>query len=208
MSYLNQLKQPTSFVNENSVMPPSLPGSGGGQVRDPRIASLRLQQMKDLARAYHIQHDPNATFPGMEMVLNNALAMGVFNHPPKSAYYFEKSKYTSDEMKQAKVNGGFFVRQRTGHVPETIPCPILHRWIGPDPEGDLKPKEQEYEPGRAYKEHQKKASAAGVKARVMDSLRKEAKALGINSWGKKREELARLIAEKKGQIAPQENANE
>lgn len=200
--YLDNLRNINSLPSANTVMPMLRPGEYVGEERDPRIASLRLQQMRDLARAFNIDHSPNATRLGMERVLLNALAMGVFNKPPVNAYYYERAKYSSDEIKQAKANGGYFIRQKTGHVPEQIPCTILFPWTGPDPEGDRKPKQEEY----TYVGHQKKASQAGVKARVMDSLRREAKALGINSWGMKREELARAIAEKKGQIAPQENA--
>lgn len=203
MSFLSQLKGAAggSTPNEYSVMPAFRPGDEAPT--NTVLPTLRLRQMFDLARAYGLEYNQNATRNGMLRVLQNAYDMGAFNGPPKNPYYFERAKFNSDEMKQARISGGYCVRKITGAVEQSIPVTPLFPWRGPDPEADRKKVEPEYEPGASFK----KRMAHARESSIIHKLRQEAKELGINSFGKKAEALKVLIAEKKGVMAPVENPN-
>jgi len=170
---------------------------GESVISNPVLGTLRLRQALDLARAYDIAHNPNSTLKSILKLLSAAEDTGVFNRPPKNLYYFEKAKYTSDEIQVAKLNGGFFTRKVTGRVDTAVPCTVLFPWRGPDPEADRKPPESEFGNVTAK---QRASNKVNAQKGIIAQLRKECKELGLNSFGKGREVLARMIAEKKGLI--------
>lgn len=141
---------------------------------------LRLQQLVDIARAYEVHIVRNSTKKQVLPIIIAAEEQGVFNGPPKNPWYFEKAKYNADQLKDAKIKG--------------IAIGPLARWTGPDP--DPKPELE-------YHEKVSQRNTARNANNVISGLRKEAKALGLNSFGKGRDELARMIAEKRGEMAPQ-----
>jgi hypothetical protein len=51
---------------------------------------------------------------------------GAFNGPPKNPYYFEKARFNSDQMKDAKAGGGYL---RNGQ-----PVVVQFPWQGPSPD--------------------------------------------------------------------------
>lgn len=172
MSYLERLKQiPQPGQQPDWPVPPSLPGQHISKSRI--LATLRLQQLKDLARAYGVDIDPNGTRETVLPIMEAAEARGTFQGPPKNPWYFEKARFNPDQVKEAKSRGGYL---RDGR-----PVTVLFSWKGPDPEADLEEKRQ------AEKEKMEFRGAAKAHSRQinneMQQLRRRLKELGI-SWGK------------------------
>jgi len=201
MSYLEELKQIPRVGHEsaNTVMPPLLAGESA--VSHPVIATMRLRQLLNLLKAYDIPHNPNMTLKPARKIADAANDNGMFSGPPKNPYYFMMAKYTSDEVQSAKLNGGYFTRKYTGRVDTQVPCEALFPWKGPAPDPAPAPKKFGSE---VVKERQRANSQKGVIAQ----LRKQCKELGLNSFGKGREELARMIAEKTGAMQKSEPVSE
>lgn len=140
------------------------------------LPKLRLQQLKDLARAYGINIPKDGTKPQILPLMEAAESAGAFLRPPKNPYYFEKAKWSPDALKEAKIKGGFIDRKIGGSV-YRIPVPVFHPWRGPDPEGDLEEKRVQEKLEKPLNYAMKEANRA--KNAEMAAIRKRAEELGV-----------------------------
>src|SRR5262249_46480453 len=131
------------------------------------FSRLRLEQLKNLARAYELDIDFDATKLEILPVFVAAENRGVFEQSPKNLYYFERAKWNSDQIREARDKG------RKDILP-------LAKWHGPLPESEMTPAAR-------------KAAKAAKTDDGMTDLRAEAKALGIKSFGVGKDALARLV---------------
>lgn len=142
------------------------------------LPRLRLQQLKDLARAYGIRIPKDGTKPHILPLLQAAELDGVFMHPPKNPYYFERAKWSPDLLKEAKIRGGF-IQQKVGNQVFNIPVPVLYPWTGPDPEADVKAQAEAAKENVTY--NSKNRAVTSKNASEMGELRRRCKELGI-TW--------------------------
>lgn len=175
MSFLQQLK-PTPVPGQPDTspemwaLPPRMPGEVSGS--NPILATLRLRQLIDLARAYGVEINRDGTKRSVLRQMEAADENGVFRGPPKNPYYFERAKFNSDEVQEAKLNGGYTKKGRA--------VSWLFGWRGPDPEADAKPPKPVFtEPGTSGRK-----TIPNVKKGEAHWLRQECKRLGLNSFGK------------------------
>ena len=176
MSYLEQLRQTQPVARDGSSMnPPSPMFRQYGQSLLPR---LRLTQLIHLARAYDIQVNRDGTKKSVLPILVAAEEQGVFNQPPKNPYYFERARWSADQIKDARSKG--------------MAIGPLVKWTGPDPDPKPEPKE--------YHERVSERNRERNKNNVISGLRARAKELGINSFAKGREALAKEIAVAEGKM--------
>ena len=80
---------------ELTAKPPRVTGRTAMPVT--KLENLRLQQLRDLARAYEIQIDMDAPKDRILPALAAAEASGTFNHPAKHELYLLKAARNADE---------------------------------------------------------------------------------------------------------------
>ena len=176
MSYLEQLKQTLPQDRAGNPLYPAPAGSGDNSL----LRKLRLDQVRNIARAYEVKIGLDAPLKAIIEIMVSEESQGRFEGPPKRPYYFERARWNADQLKDMKSKG----------VKTIVP---LGRWTGPDP--DPPPPELEY--------HEKlsQRNTDRNKTNIISGLRSECKKRGLNSFGKGREELARMIAEHDGEMA-------
>ena len=194
MSFLLQLKRtappaPGMVMGSAQAMEwataPILPGQ-----RLPKsqiLPTLRRTQLYHLAKAYDIDVDPNSTKDDFVSILEVEETKGVFNAPPHHPLWFERAKFNSDSMQQAKSNGGF---EGTVSRPGRF-VTVLGRWTGP-----LPPEEKAPEIVRQPKEVADKNNLS-----KRHELQKRAKAMGIKAGGRSNEATLKEMAIRQGEMA-------
>lgn len=155
-----------------------------------QLVKLRKQQLLDLARAYEIPVEFSLSKSKILRIMEAEEDRGTFLRPPKNDYYFQKARFTADQVRDARSNGGY--------TKEGIPVTFLFPWTGPNPDpAPAKPTASEVR--KVLNEKQAQRSSR------ISMLRQECKARGLNSFGKKADVLAQMIAEHDGKVQKTEN---
>jgi hypothetical protein len=147
---------------------------------------LRKTQLINLAKAYEIPVDETLPVTEIVMELEMHESRGVFQGPPKPEMmlHFERAKFNSDSMQEAKANGGYEgTRSQPGRF-----VTVLGRWNGP-----LPPEEKAPEIVRLPQEVSNRKNLNEYRA-----LQARAIALGIKAGGRSKEAILKEIAIRQG----------
>ena len=146
----------------------AVPPNPFGAPRTGLLARLRRQQLVDIAHAWKIDINRDAPRDDILPALEAAERQGVFTRPPVNPYYFEKARWNSDQLMDAKVRGGYC---RVGRE-QFIPCPpVQGGWQGPDPDIIDMPEDQ-------------RPVRGNPRIHEFNDLRKAAKEIGVDGYMK------------------------
>lgn len=148
------------------------------------LQTFRLQQLCYIAKAWDLPVDLNLTKKPLVRILRGYEDGGVFNRPPKYLYEFERAKFTPDNYKEARANGGFTgTPQKPGRF-----CTAFAPWTGPDPDAYAK------DHGAPVPQKLPKDVADQKNLNEWQAIRKKARDLGIPWGGRKKDALLKEIA--------------
>lgn len=151
------------------------------------LPTLRLTQLCDLARAYEIPIYFEGTKDQVLPVMEAEEAKGTFNRPPKHPYHFERAKFNSDAVKEAKTKGGFDSANRR--------VTTLDPWTGPNPDSYDDLMAEKLKPVTKPWRESNRDNLAGFRA-----LKNKAKALGIVTGGRSKAAILKEIAIREGHM--------
>lgn len=152
------------------------------------LPTLRLAQLCDLARAYEIPVYFEGTKEQVLPVMEAEEAKGTFNIAPKHPYYFERAKFNSDAVKEAKSKGGWDSANRR--------VTILDPWMGPNPDSYDNAMAEKRKPTTKPWREANRDNLAGFRA-----LKDRARALGIKVAARSKESILKEIEIREGRRA-------
>lgn len=159
-----------------------LPAALAGEtVTATTLHRFRLRQLQDLAKAYDIAIPADATKNQIVPIMVSHEQAGVFRQPPKSRYHFLRAEMNHDEKIEPRARAEREQALAQALAAETPNAPKAKPERGDAPVRQAKPSPDFL---------------------TQADLRKRAKALGINCYGKSNDTLRELIAAKDADSEP------